>query len=72
MSKKIGLMSEVILTLALLPKKGAKPHPLAENLNKLFYCKGREIQTFSSVEGFDTFSWQWDQIQNTAQRLSYI
>ena len=48
-----------------ISKKGAKSLPWAENLNKLFTVKGREIQTFCSGEKFDTFCWQWNKSQSS-------
>ena len=49
MSGKGSLTSEGILTLVLLPTKGAKSLLWAENLNELFTVYGREIRIFCSA-----------------------
>ena len=50
-SYKGDLISEDILTLVLLPKKGAKLLPWAENLNKLFTVKSGKLKL--SAQGRD-------------------
>ena len=55
---KGGLISEGILTLVSLPKRGAKSGPWAENLNKLFTPKGGKFKLSVQWRDLAPFFWQ--------------
>ena len=66
---KGGLISEGVLTLVPMPKKGAKSLMPSKKFEKVVYCKRWKIKTFCSGDKFVTFSWQWEQSKNTPEIL---
>ena len=66
-SVKGGLISKGSLNSAPLPSKGAKSLSWAENLNKLLYWYGQEIQIFCSGEWFGPFVANGTQVNKTSE-----